>query len=777
MLDKKELNSLTEKFLKFWGQEFDLDFDTAKNIYIELIQIINYHNKLYYIDSNPIISDYEYDILFNLLKKIENSFPQIIDFQSPTQRLNNQIQENFKQEKHLQEMLSLENSYNATDLNDRNDFLVRQLNKVEINNRTFVVEPKYDGLSIELVYKKWRFFSWITRWDGIKWENVSQNIKTILDIPLFVPTFQNIKKISLRAEIVMSKKSFEKINSQRLAEWQSLFANPRNAASWSLRQLDSRITACRWLSSYVYEVLYSSDDLWLKTQIEVLNFLNKAGFSVNKNYREFDDINKVIDYCIDPEVKEIFENWDIEYDWLVVKVNEIEIHKVIWNTNHHPRWAMAYKFPTKQISTRILDVEFSVGRSWVITPVAILDPVNVWWVKISRASMHNFDYIAQKDICIWDYVWVQRSWEVIPYILWVITEKRADCIIDDFEYLFENWQIYYVYAWKTKDISNLISDCVVKILPPKKCPVCNTDTVKIDWEVNLYCGNINCLSVIREQIIHFASKDCMDIDWFGDKFAELLVENWIINNFSDIYKLDNPQIKLQILSLPLMWKKRVSELLYQIQKSKNNSLRRIINWLWIKFVWKKSAKIIEKAIYDDLVIISQWNSHTLGDVIDWFDYKCLDRYLTDEIFLNNIYGIWQKTVFSLKAFMSKPQNIYILDSMQKTWLKFNNFVDQLGSYENPLTDKKFSITWKFDLSRPEIVDILEKFGAIFDDQPTKETDFILVGEWWWSKLVKADKYKVKIINWFEWLFQEYPFVKDKIENVWILKYQEQNLFD
>jgi len=777
MLDNKKISLLTDQLLKSLNQDIEPDFELAKKYYFDLIQTINYHNNLYYLESEPIISDGQYDMLFDFLKKIETKFPEIIDSQSPTQRLNNQIQSDFKQEKHLKEMLSLENSYNAEDLNDRNDFLLRQLTKVEIQNYSFVVEPKYDGLSIELVYKKWKFFAWITRWDGIYGEKVTQNIKTILNIPLFIPKFQDIEKISFRAEIVMPKKSFEKVNSQRLAEWENLFANPRNAASWSLRQLDSRITASRWLISYVYEILYCSEDLWLKTQKQSLEFLKEAGFGVNPNYKIFDNIEQVVEYCMDPKVKDLLENGEIEYDGLVVKINELEIHKLIWSTNHHPRWAMAYKFPTKQVSTRILDVEFGVGRSGAITPVAILDPVNMWWVKVSRASMHNFDYVAQKDICIWDYVWVQRSWEVIPYILWVIKEKREDCIVSDFEYIFENGQTYYLYHWQKKDIWMLISDCVVRILPPAKCPVCNTDTVKIEWEVSLYCGNINCLSVIKEQLLHFVSKDCMNIDGFGDKFVELLVENGIVSLFSDLYNLEQPQTKLKILALPLMWKKRVSDILLQIQKSKTNPLRRIINGLGIKFVWKKSAKIIEKAIYDDLVIISQWNSHTLEDVLEWFNYKCLDRYLTDEVFLNNIYGIWIKTVNSLKAFMSKQQNIEILKSMEENGLKFNNFTSQLNSFQNELTDKRFSITWKFDFSRPQIVQILENFGAVFDDQPTMETDFILVGEWWWSKLVKATKYWVSVIDWLSLLFQKYPFLKEWFDNIWLIKYQEQNLFD
>ncbi len=777
MFDNKKLNQITENLLKTFVKKQNIDFSLAQKYYPELIKVLNYHNYLYYINSAPTISDYEYDSLFTILKDIEKRFPSLVDIQSPTQRLVNQIQSEFKQQKHLQEMLSLENSYNAEDLKDRNDFLARALDKLEITKRSFVVEPKYDWLSVELIYKKWKLWAGITRWDGAVWENITKNIRTIINVPLTVKEFEKTDQISLRAEVVMPKKSFEKINSQRLLEWEALFANPRNAASGSLRQLDAAITASRWLIAYVYEILYCSSELNLKTQYDILKYLDKIWFGVNPNYKKFKTIENVVDYCLDKKVKNILEDGEVEYDWLVIKINELEIHNLIWSTNHHPRRAMAYKFPTKQISTKLLDVEFGVWRSGAITPVAILETVNVWWVKISRASMHNFDYIAQKDICIWDYVWVQRSGEVIPYILGVIKEKRADCVIDNFEYVFENGKTYYMINWEKKQVNEIISDCVIKISPPAKCPVCNTETVKIEWEVNLYCWNINCFSVIKEQLLHFVSKDCMDIEWFGDKFVELLVENNIIRNFADIYKLEIPETRLKISSLPLMGKKRVSEMLLQIQKSKNNQLRRIINWLWIKFVWKKSAKIIEKAIYDDLNIISQWNWHTLEELIKEFDYTCLDRYFTDEVFLNEIYWIWEKTVASLKFFMSKQENINILKSMQEIWVRFNNFDNQINSVENELTDKRFSITWKFDLPRPEIVEILESFGAAFDDMPTMETDFILVGTWWGSKLEKAAKYWIEIINWIEKFWERYPFVKEKFENTWNIKYQEQNLFE
>lgn len=751
MFDQNKIRNLTQFYLQKIEEENDNSFifEKLEKSYDELIEVINYHNEKYYLHSTSEISDYQYDKLFNLLKNIELESPSIIKEYSPTQKLTFQVQKEFKQASHKISMLSLENTYNAEDLRDWDQSIRKILEKKWIEDNcdylkdlSYYIEPKYDWVSIDLVFEKWIFKQAITRWDWEIWEDVTENVKTIKSIPRVIENFKNFDEIRIRWEIVLPKSQLEKINNERIKSWEQLFANTRNAASGSIRQLDANVTAGRWLLFFPYTIETFGNNIKFNSFLE-LWFLKSDFLWTLSNIK---DIEKIVSVCLDSNVFYSLENQDVEFDWLVVKVLDINLRNILWYTAHHPRWAVAYKFPTKQVVTKIIDVEYSVWRMWTITPVAKLETVEIGWVKVSSASLHNFDFINSKDIRLWDYVWVQRSWEVIPYVVWVVLENR--------------------------------DDNVKEILPPTHCPICQAEAVRFEDEAYYYCWNINCPAVIKEKLTHFVSKEWMDIDGFGDKFIELFVDAGIIKHFADIYKLNTPENKFKMKLLPWMWEKRVEDLMKNIEKSKNNPLWRIINAIWVKQVWKKTAKVFEQEIFklienSELRIENEVKESLLESMNDLnslikeinlinFNYKTLISILTNDYFLNHIYGIWPETINSLKIYLSEKENIQILSELQQQWLKFNIFEDK-NSLNSLLEWTHFCITWKFELSRPKIIEILEWFGAIFDDQPLKTTNFLLVWEEWWSKLKKAQDYGVEIVNWFEELFKKYEFLKWKFD--------------
>ncbi len=902
MFDKRKLISLTEKYLNFIKHNFveDIDFSQAKQIYEDLVKIINFHNWLYYVEANPVISDYEFDQLFDYLKKLEKKFPQLISPDSPTQRLTFQVQTEFKTAKHKVPLLSLDNTYNAEDLYQWYDFLKRQLNPLGIEKWSYVVEPKFDWSSVELVYKNGKFVQAITRWDGIIGEDVTENVKTIMNLPLELKWAEKIKELRLRGEVLMKKSVFERLNQQRAEQWLPLFANPRNAAAWSLRQLDPKITAQRWLVIYVYDLLYMElqeqqnislfsnvkykfiDDNLKNTLSSLVSLLKKPIFDVSQIdiYNLFErwwlpvwdriwyakSIEEVIKICSSEETLSYFKSQDIEFDWLVIKISEIWIRWILGNTGHHPRWAVAYKFPAEQVSTRLISVDFQVGRTGIITPVANLQPVELWWVTISRATLHNFEYIKEKDIRLWDWVWVVRSGEVIPYIVGVIEERRSckegNKITEDENKITENgkekitedlqksqkiggenhrqfgseitdnyelekvladvlspkliqylnslvsewggdivccsqkaelnidlsfnlntWEKFKCWDKLLNQLKILVKkNCLIKILPPNCCPVCGSETIKFPGEVYLYCGNINCPAQMKEKLKHFVSKDCMDIQWLGDKFIDLLVDSGLVKHFADIYKLKELDKYSKLVRLPLMWEKRIQDMFAEIEKSKDRHLRRLINALGIRYVGKKTAQILEKAlaikflqenfselktslnvlIWDvDLLLqwvekwlqsLSQAKLEEVKKVLKSFDWQKFVEYLSDENFTANIYWIWEKTARSLHRYLTNPDNVQVVRELYEVGVRFNHFtlLDQLEtqeqSGEKPLAGIHFSITGTFPISRSKIVKILESYGGKWDEQPKKTTHFILVWQNPGSKLTKAEKYWIEIIR-------------------------------
>jgi len=667
-------------------------------IYQDLIDCITDHNHIYYIESSPIISDFEYDELFDYLKRIEEYFPFLISGNSPTQKLINQIQEWFQKMEHTNPMLSLENSYNAQNLFEREERLLKILEKAEVSEKpTYYIEPKFDGLGIELIYQDWIFQSAITRGDGLIWEDVTENVKTIKNLKKILNW--NIKwKISFRWEIVIAKSELNKINEERSAKWLQIYANTRNLASGSLKQLDPSITASRNLQCFVYEILYSE-------QNEILD-INNLWLATYPAILESKNIHDIVKVCENSETKNKLENEDIDFDWLVIKIKEEELRKLVWSTNHHPRRAVAYKFPAQQVSTQIKSVEFQVWRTWIITPVANVEIVNLSGANISRVSLHNFDFIRERDIHYNDFVRIQRSGEVIPYIVSTIIDRRE---------------------WNSK-----------KIEAPTNCPSCNTKLTQID--MHYYCQNPNCPAQIKEKIIRFVSKDCMDIEWIWESIVDVLVENNIIGNIADLYKLLDFETERVVRRFPWFADKKVSEIKKQLEESKNKEFRRLLNWLGITWIWKKTAK----DIYDELA--TQFTHETtLSDIT---------KHLTNQEFLIWIYWVWEKIIQWIIEYWHNNQDL--LKKLEELWLSFN-------CYEwNNKTESKwhFCITWSFKVSRPEIIKAMGKNWYISDSNPTKTTNFILVWEKPWSKLQKSQELWIEVIYWRDNITKQFPYLLD-----------------
>lgn len=678
----------------------------VSDFYVTLIDCLVDHNHQYYIETQPIISDKEYDELFDYLKKIEEHFPQLITSNSPTQSLIGQVSEWFSQAKHETKLLSLENTYNAKDLEQRDE----RIHKILVKNNpdakiSYRVEPKFDGLSIEIIYKKWEFIQAITRGDGQVGDDVTENVRTIKNVP---KKLKYPLDINVRWEVLMPKSVWKEINKEREEDGETPFANTRNAAAGSIKLLDPKEVAKRGLVCYTYDILTDSNlsltELWLPV------------FSRGK---DMETIEEIISFCEDTTTKKELDQQDSEFDGLVIKVKDQQQREIIWTTDHHPRRAVAYKFPAQLAATQIFSVDFQVGRTWIITPVANLEPVQLSGAKLQRVSLHNFDFIKEKDIHLHDRIRLQRSGEVIPYIVSVITDRRIG-----------------------KEI---------KIHPPKTCPSCHEAVTNSD--IHYYCTNPHCTEKIKQQIQHFVSKNCMDIQGIGESIVDILVENKIIETVADIYKLTDQNIQIILRKFPWIGDKKIAEIAKGVEESKHKALRRLLNGLGIPHVGKKMAQDLTNTMIDE-----KWEMRNL---------------LTNEEFLRWIYGIWEKSVETITAFFSDKKNLNILEQLKKYGVNFDpkKYSDLLKASE---TKGSFSITWSFDIPREKIAEYLQQQGYLFHESPKKDTDFMLIGEKAGSKKAKAQELGIKIVEWRDTIIQQFPFLKD-ISSEWA-KPKTQSLF-
>ncbi|RPG03760.1 MAG: NAD-dependent DNA ligase LigA [Pelagibacteraceae bacterium TMED246] len=644
-----------------------------------LIKKINYHNTQYYIHDNPIISDNEYDVLLKKLQSLENQYPELIFENSPTQRVGAKPLDKFSQVNHRIPLLSLSNAMNNQELELFNTQMKKGLNK----KIEYVGEPKLDGLAVELIYENGKFTKGSTRGDGQVGEDITENLKTIKAIPLYLNNEHSIPSIlEVRGEVFINHIDFKNLNQKRMENGESLFANPRNCAAGSLRQLDSSVTATRPLRIYCYAPGHI-EGLIFNSQIEFLNTLPKWGLPVNQETQVGlgkDFLFKYFEYI---ESKRNDLPYDI--DGVVFKINSYEDQKILGTRSRSPRWAIAAKLKAIQATTIIKNIITSVGRTGAITPVAQLKPVNVGGVIVSNATLHNQDEINKKNIRIGDTVVVQRAGDVIPEIVKVIIEKRL-----------KNSEAY------------IISEI---------CPSCGSICDKKEDEAVLRCLNPHCPAQVEGKIKHFVSKNCLDIDGLGEKIVQLLIKNKLIANISDIFELSHEQIS----SLERMGNKSAENIINSINKSKNTTMAKFIHGLGIRNVGNHLSKILEKhynynfdslinAHFDELISIDEVGDIVADSIINFFK---------DENNLNII-----NRCFELGVTFSIPQQESV---------KLNKQI--------------FVITGTLsELKRNEAKELIENNGGIVSSSVSKKTNYLLCGKNAGSKKKKAEDLKIKIIN-------------------------------
>lgn len=653
----------------------------------ELREKIEKYNYYYYSKNESLISDLEYDILLKKLEKLEESTPQYKMFDSPTVKVGSSLKNTkFKKIFHKNAMLSLSNSYNIFEIESFMKRAEKNIKKEEIlkGKLSYILEVKLDGLSISIKYKNGKLFQAVTRGDGKIGEDVTENIMQIKSVPHFL---KDKIDLEVRGEVVLPLSKFEKINRERLEKGEEVFANPRNAASGTLRQLNPKIVRKRELDCYFY-FLVDPLDYGLKTHKEVLNYIKEIGLKttgIEEEIRNIDEIEKRIEYW-----KEEKNKLDYETDGLVVKVNEIQYWNLLGNTTKSPRWAVAYKFPAKQVSTKLLDVTWQVGRTGKITPVAELEEVEVSGSCVRRASLHNFDEILRKDIKIGDRVFIEKAAEIIPQVVKPIKELRTG---------------------KEKEI-----------IPPKECPVCKGELKKEEGLVDLKCQNENCEAKIKGQIEHFVSRDGMNIIGFGQKIVEKFLELGMIEDISDIYKLKNYREKLE--KLEKMGEKSVENLLKSIEESKERDYSKVLYSFGIPEVGKFLANLIaeETRNIDNLINMRK-----------------------DELI--KIEGVGEKVGNSIYNFFRNEKNIVIINKLKKLGINFYQLKESKIK-ENVLENKTFLATGKLEyFTRNEIKEKVEKFGGKNLSGVSKNLDFLIVGKDAGSKLKKAKEIKsIKIIT-------------------------------
>lgn len=644
----------------------------------ELIDLINYHNEKYYNQDEPEISDFEYDNLMKELIKIEEENPELKRIDSPTNRVGGKPLDKFEQIVHKIPMLSLSNAYSGQDLRDF-DKRVRDMVNDDVE---YVVEFKIDGLSVGLTYNDGVFEKGATRGDGVVGEDISKNLMTVKTIPLKI---EEDNEIVVRGEVYICKENFNKINAQQEEAGLQLFANPRNLAAGSLRQLDSKLTAKRPLDIFIFN-LEHGENLEFENHSESLEFLKSQGFKVSPNYKVCNKIDEVIDY-IEYWTKNR-GNLDFEIDGMVIKVNNLKQREVMGYTAKSPRWAIAYKFPAEQKKTKIIDIIVEVGRTGTITPTAVLEPVRLAGTSVSRATLHNEDYIREKDIKINDVVLVQKAGDIIPQVVEVIKEERTGD-----ELAFEM---------------------------PKKCPVCSEPTVRLEGEVAVKCINMSCPAQIRRGIIHFVSRDAMNIDGLGESIITLLLNEKIIEDVADLYSIK----KEDVVNLERMGDKSANNLVKSIKKSKENDLWRLINGLGIKFVGVKGAKILAK------------NFDSLDSIIK--------ASFEDLINLEEFGEIMAKSVIE---FFKEEKNLNVIDKLKNVGVNMNAEDDSNNDIPKIFEGMKIVLTGTLPtLKRNDAKEIIESRGGKATSSVSKSTTFVLAGEEAGSKLTKANELGIKVID-------------------------------
>ena len=660
-----------------------MEINKAKDEIARLRKQLEIWANKYYDEDNPEVSDYEYDMTMNKLKALEKEFPELVTSDSLTQKVGGHVKEGFEKVEHEVPLQSLQDIFSFEELEEFKERVYKSAkeNNMDSKDVKFVVETKIDGLSAALEYKKGKFVRGATRGNGLVGEDVTENLKTLKSIPKELPEPIDI---IVRGEVFIGKKEFEKMNEERELNEEKTFANARNAAAGSLRQLDSKITAKRPLDIYIFNVQKIEGDIKFNSHYEELNYLKKLGFNVNPVLIPCKDIPEAIKAI--EKIGDERENLTFGIDGAVIKVDDLNLREKMGTTTKVPRWAIAYKYPPEKKETLLKDIICQVGRTGAVTPMAILEPVKVAGSTISKTTLHNEDFIKEKDLRVGDTIVVQKAGDLIPEILVVKKEKRTG-----------------------------------KETPyemPKVCPVCGAPVVREEGEAVSRCTGIECPAKLVRNIIHFVSRECMNIDGLGEKIIEQLIDKKLINNIADIYYLTFEDIA----SLKKNGKKFAQNLIDAINASKANDLYRLIAALGIRHIGVKAAKTLAKK-YKTMESLMEASEESLA--------------MTEDIG-----GISAK---SLYEFFRQEQTIDLINKLKEANINMEA-IEEEGA-DNRFEGMTFVLTGSLEkFTRKDASDLIEKFGGKTSGSVSKKTSYVLAGEEAGSKLTKAQDLGVTIIT-------------------------------
>lgn len=650
--------------------------------YDELKELLNRLSYEYYVLDNPTVTDYEYDMLLRKLIKMEEENPKIIAPDSPSQKVGGKILTGFESVVHNVKMQSLQDAFSEDEIRDFD----RRV-KAVCPDAKYTVEPKIDGLSVSLEYENSLFVRGSTRGDGLVGEDVTNNLKTVKTIPL--KTNIPVERLEVRGEVFMPKKSFEKLNAERDAEGEQVFANPRNAAAGSLRQLDSSVAAKRNLDIFVFNV-QSVSGVEFKTHIESLEFLKKAGFKVIDDNTAYSSIDAALERI--DEIGKTRSGFYYDTDGAVIKVNSLSQREMLGETAKVPRWAIAFKYPAEQKETTIKSIFVNVGRTGVLTPAAEFETVTLAGTRVSRATLHNLDYIRQKDIKIGDRVLIQKAGDIIPEVVKSLTEKRTGGEIE----------------------FNM----------PKNCPVCGSPVHREEGEAAYRCTNFACSAQAVRNIIHFVSRNAMDIEGMGPSVVQKLIDEHLIENSADIYSVK----KDDLVNIDKLGEKSAQNLVNAIEKSKKNCISRLIFGLGIRHIGQAAAREIAK------------------------HFKNIDALINAPVeAIAEIDDIGMIMAKSVREFFDEERNLKIIDEFKAQGVN-TEYIDESEGFDNRFEGKTFVVTGTLEtLKRTEAEALIENFGGKAAKSVSKNTSFVLAGESAGSKLEKAQKLGIRVIDEAEFL--------------------------
>ncbi len=654
-----------------------LTLKEAKKRIEEIKEDIVFHERKYYVDNDPQISDYEFDMLLKELSSLEKQFPELTTPDSPTQRVGEQPVDGFVSVEHRSPMLSLDNCYTTEELKEFEERIQKIIPAEKIS---YVAELKIDGLGISVFYRDGQFAQAITRGDGLRGDDVTSNVKTIRSFPLAIP---HSGEIEVRGEIFLPFDSFRKINKRRESEDFPLFANPRNAAAGSIRLLDPREVADRMLDVFLYSLFTEGEEK--ESQWKSLQTMKKLGFKTNPHSRQCESLGEVLTFYEEWQTRR--DTLDYDVDGIVIKVDSVTQQRQLGSTSKFPRWAISFKFPARQATTRIKDIIIQVGRTGALTPVAVLEPVKLSGTTISRSTLHNEDELQRKDIRVGDHVLIERSGDVIPKLVRVFKEKRTgEEVPFDF---------------------------------PKECPVCHTTVYRPEDEAISRCINPSCPAKLKEALLHYSSRRAMNIETLGVALVNQLIEKNLVHTIPDLYTLKYENL----VELERMGPKSSSNLLDEIERSKGRDLSRLIYALGIRFVGERTAQAIA-AHFRDLDSLARATENELIQIED----------------------VGPKVAGSIVFFFGQPENKTLIDKLRKAGVNFFSQA-KVASTEGPLAGQTFVLTGKLtQFSREDAKREIESKGGTVTSTVSRKTDYIVVGDDPGSKYDRALKLGVRVLD-------------------------------